>query len=196
MALLFIMISHCFKVRVSNQLAFRVRRAVTWLRKQPTFRNASSGFPAKWRLRNEHSAEIPYWWRVTTQIWVVLLIASERALMSSYTDTRLIRTPHYYGQFVLSPPPPRGYSLIQAIGVCSTPKGMVFAPFWSENGLRLCPFWSGIGIVFKETTGLYESIYRFNAKWIRKKEKYANSKWILRNLSCWPSNLSNDDIIS
>ena len=104
MALLFIMISHCFKVRVSNQLAFRVRRAVTWLRKQPTFRNASSGFPAKWRLRNEHSAEIPYWWRVTTQIWVVLLIASERASKSSYTDTRLIRTPHYYGQFVLSPP--------------------------------------------------------------------------------------------
>ena len=104
MALLFIMISHCFKVRVSNQLAFRVRRAVTWLRKQPTFRNASSGFPAKWRLRNEHSAEMPYWWRVTTQIWVVLLIASERAVMSSYTDTRLIRTPHYYGQFVLSPP--------------------------------------------------------------------------------------------
>ena len=84
MALLFIMISHCFKVRVLNQLAFRVRRAVTWLRKQPTFRNASSGFPAKWRLRNEHSAEMPYWWRVTTQIWVVLLIASERALMSSY----------------------------------------------------------------------------------------------------------------
>ena len=134
MALLFIMISHCFKVRVTNQLAFRVRRAVTWLRKQPTFRNASSGFPAKWRLRNEHSAEIPYWWRVTTQIWVVLLIASERALMSSYTDTRLIRTPHYYGQFVLPPPPPGGVlPYISHIGVCSAPKGMVFAPFWSEN---------------------------------------------------------------
>ena len=24
------------------------------------------------------------------------------------------------------------------------PKGGVFAPFWSENGYRLCPFWSGI----------------------------------------------------
>ena len=104
MALLFIMISHCFKVRVSNQLAFRVRRAVTWLRKQPTFRNASSGFPAKWRLRNEHSADVPYWWRVTTQIWVMLLIASERAPMWSYghslnTNTSLLRT-------VCSAPPP------------------------------------------------------------------------------------------
>ena len=77
-------------------------------RKQPPFRDASSGFPAKWRLRNEHSAEMPYWWRVTTQIWAVLLIASERVLMSSYTDTRLIWTPHYYGQFI----PPGGYSLI------------------------------------------------------------------------------------
>ena len=126
MALLFIMISHCFKVRVSNQLAFRVRRAVTWLRKQPTFRNASSGFPAKWRLRNEHSTEIPYWWRVTTQIWVVLLIASERALMSSYTDTRLIRTPHYYGQFVLSPPGGGGTPLYKPYRGMFRPKGYGF----------------------------------------------------------------------
>ena len=28
--------------------------------------------PAKWRLGNER--KIPYWWRVTTQIWVLLLI--------------------------------------------------------------------------------------------------------------------------
>ena len=42
------------------------------MRKQPTFGDATTGFPAKSRLRNE--AEIPYWWRVTTQIWVVLLI--------------------------------------------------------------------------------------------------------------------------
>ena len=27
-------------------------------------------------------------------------------------------------------------------------------------------------------------------KWISKKEQYANSKWILRNLFCWRSNLS------
>ena len=29
--------------------------------------------------------------------------------------------------------------------VCTVPKGMVFVPFWSENGYRFCPFWSGIG---------------------------------------------------
>ena len=43
---------------------------------------------------------------------------------------------------------------------------------------------------------MYEGIYRFNSKCERKKEKYANSKWILRNLFCCCSNLSNDDIIS
>ena len=32
---------------------------------------------------------------------------------------------------------------IRRIGMCA-PKGRVFAPFWSENGYRLCPFWLGI----------------------------------------------------
>ena len=27
----------------------------------------------------------------------------------------------------------------------SPPKGRIFAPFWSENGYRLCSFWSEIG---------------------------------------------------
>ena len=42
------------------------------LRKQTTFRDATTGF-----TRNdvwETSAEIPYWWRITTQTWVLLLI--------------------------------------------------------------------------------------------------------------------------
>ena len=34
------------------------------------------------------------------------------------------------------------------------------------------------GVVFGGTTGVYERIYCFNSKWVRKKEKYANSKWI------------------
>ena len=42
------------------------------LRKQPTFRDAATDFPAKWRLWT--SVEIPYWWRVTTQIWVMFVI--------------------------------------------------------------------------------------------------------------------------
>ena len=42
----------------------------------------------------------------------------------------------------------------------------------------LCPFWSGIGCGFKGNYGVYERLYRFNSKLVRKKEKYANSKWI------------------
>ena len=38
------------------------------------------------------------------------------------------------------------------------------------------------GIIFERITGVYERIYRFNWKWVRKKEKYANSKWNSRNL--------------
>ena len=41
------------------------------------------------------------------------------------------------------------------------------------------------GIVFEET----------NSKRLRKKEKYANSKWILRIFRGWCSNPSNDGII-
>ena len=47
-------------------------RIQTSLRKQPTFGDATTGF-----LPNdvwETSTEIPYWWHITTQIWVVLLI--------------------------------------------------------------------------------------------------------------------------
>ena len=36
------------------------------------------------------------------------------------------------------------------------------------------------GMVFEGTTVVHEGIYRSNSKWVRKKEKYANSKWIWR----------------
>jgi len=49
------------------------------LRKQPTFGVTTTGFPAKWCLRNEW--EIPYWWRITTQIWLMLLIGWIKFLM-------------------------------------------------------------------------------------------------------------------
>ena len=35
------------------------------VRKQPTFRDASTRFSTRWRLRNRTSTEIPYWWFVT-----------------------------------------------------------------------------------------------------------------------------------
>ena len=55
------------------------------------------------------------------------------------------------------------------------------------------------GMFSKETEGnvhMYERIYRFLSRWIRKKEKYANSKWVLRNRFCWRSNVSNNEKIS
>ena len=51
------------------------------LRKQLTFCNVTTGFLVKWprstpdfKSRGWLNGEIPYWWRVTTLIWVVLLI--------------------------------------------------------------------------------------------------------------------------
>ena len=44
--------------------------------------------------------------------------------------------------------------------------------------LTLCHFSLESGMVFESTTGLYERVYRFNSKCVRKKEKYANSKLI------------------
>ena len=41
-------------------------------RKRPQFGDATTYFPAKWRLRNVR--KIPYWWRISTQIWEVLVI--------------------------------------------------------------------------------------------------------------------------
>ena len=36
----------------------------------------------------ETSAEIPYWWRVTTQIWVVLLIGRAREICFNQSEAR------------------------------------------------------------------------------------------------------------
>ena len=48
------------------------------------------------------------------------------------------------------------------------------------------------GVVFEGTTEVYERIYRFNSKLVRKKEEYVNSTLILRNLFCYCSNVRND----
>ena len=44
------------------------------LRKPPTYCATTTGFPTKWCLCNDVTAEISYWWCVNTQIWVGLLI--------------------------------------------------------------------------------------------------------------------------
>ena len=52
--------------------------------------------------------------------------------------------------------------------------------FGLKTGIHFAHFGLESGMVFEGTTGVYERIYRFNSKWVRKKEKYANSKWIWR----------------
>ena len=61
----------------------------------------------------------------------------------------------------------------------------------SENGYTFCPFWSGIGYGFQGNYRVYERIYRFKSKWVRKKEKYVNPKCIWIIFFCLCSNLSN-----
>ena len=65
-----------------------------------------------------------------------------------------------------------------------------FAPHWPPSSTIWAP---GTGclesrMVFEATTGVYERIYRFNSKWVRKKEN-ANSKRIWK-FFCLRSNLS------
>ena len=50
--------------------------------------------------------------------------------------------------------------------------------FGLKTGIHFAHFGLESGMVFKGTTGVYERIYCFNSKWVRKREKHANSKRI------------------
>ena len=75
---------------------------------------------------------------------------------------------------------------IDSLGERFEDNGSLVAPEWvlpyitAPLGMVFAPFWSGIGYSFRGNYRVYESIYGFNSKWVRKKEKYANSKWIWR----------------
>ena len=59
----------------------------------------------------------------------------------------------------------------------------LFAAFWCENEYRLCLFWSGIWYGFWQNYGSVWTYLSFQFQMTTgKKEKYENSKWILRNL--------------
>ena len=71
------------------------------LSKQPRFCEATTGFPRNdvW----ETSAEIPYWWRVTIQIWLVLWLV-EKLLPPIRSSTQIwVVTRHQYGISALVP---------------------------------------------------------------------------------------------
>ena len=50
--------------------------------------------------------------------------------------------------------------------------------FGLKTGIHFAHFGLESDMVFEGATGAYERIYRFNFKWVRKKDKYSNSKWI------------------
>ena len=65
---------------------------------------------------------------------------------------------------------------ISYIGMCR-PIGLGFlGRFGLKTGTHFAHFGLESGMVFEGTAGAYERIYRFNSKWVRKKEKYANLK--------------------
>ena len=50
--------------------------------------------------------------------------------------------------------------------------------FGLKTGIDFAHFGLELGMVFEGTTGRYEHIYCFSSRWVRKKEKCANSNWI------------------
>ena len=63
-------------------------------------------------------------------------------------------------------------------------------------GIDFTHFGVESSMVLQKFAGMYESIYWFNSKQIKKKEKYGNFlKNGFKNLFCLRSNISNDDII-
>ena len=83
---------------------------------------------------------------------------------------------------------PGGGILPWAIWVCANPSGKVFAPSWSENGYKLWLFWSGIECGFRGDCSSVWTYLSFQSQmqWLRKKEKYANSKWMKNLFVCAP----------
>ena len=63
---------------------------------------------------------------------------------------------------------------------------MVFVPFWSDNGYRLCLFWTEFGCGFRGNKYLS---FQFQMKTMIKKERVICE---FEMAFCWLSNLSND----
>ena len=62
-----------------------------------------------------------------------------------------------------------------------TPKGMVFAPFWSEKGYRLCLVWSEFGYGFRGNTWTYLSFLSWSFQFqMNKKELKGKSNMRIR----------------
>ena len=65
-----------------------------------------------------------------------------------------------------------------------------------QNGCKFCPFWTGIGCGFWGNDGSVRTYLSFQFQMNKKEREMCECEIILRNLFCWCSNLSNDDLIS
>ena len=83
-----------------------------------------------------------------------------------------------------------GYSLYKPYRYVPPHRVGFLRRFGLKTGIHFAHFGLESGMVFEGTTGVYERIYRFNSKWVRKKEKYANRNGFEEFFSL-PSNLSN-----
>ena len=63
---------------------------------------------------------------------------------------------------------------ISRIVMCHPQRVGFLRRFGLKTGIDWAHFSLESGMVFEETTEVYERICRFNSKWIKKKEKYAN----------------------
>ena len=70
------------------------------------------------------------------------------------------------------------------------PKNGVFAPFWSENGYRLCPFGLESGMIFEETTRVYERICRFKWKMNQKERSMHEFEMAFKKSPCLSPSIS------
>ena len=72
----------------------------------------------------------------------------------------------------------------------------LLCPFGLKTGVHFANFGLESGMVFGETTGVYERTYRFNFKQVRKKERKGEFEMDLMDLFVYAlNNLSNDNII-
>ena len=72
----------------------------------------------------------------------------------------------------------RGHPASPHPGIYRVPPGGFLRRFGPKTGIHFAHFGLYSGYVFPGNCGVYERIYRFNFKRVRKKENYANTKWI------------------
>ena len=132
------------------------------LRKQPTLRDATGGFPAgmtsEKRAQKFHTDDVHYPDLGTDFDWMKQIF-DQTGILSRSGISALVCQTSFRGETAggvskcqLPSPPGEVLTYISHIGMCR-PKGWGFAAFWSENEYRLCLCFSGIRYGFRGNYG-------------------------------------------